>query len=63
MALTACLSPAKPTIKIFSNENYLEEPQDTEFKRTTTNFFFKFLESKEDGNKHSIELQERTIHD
>lgn len=49
------MPPAKPItpINVFSNENYLDESLDTEFKRTIINLI---KESKEDKSKHIIEL-------
>jgi hypothetical protein len=52
MALTACLSPAKPIspIEVSPKESYLDEPNDTELKRATTNFMKKFKILKKTQN-------------
>lgn len=44
-------------IEMFSNEKYLDEPQDIEYKRTVINFIKEFKESKEDKNKLLTKLQ------
>lgn len=52
------MSPTKPItpINVFSNENYLDESQDTEFKTAVINFIKEFKESTKDEGKHIIEL-------
>lgn len=52
------MSPTKPItpINVFSNENYLDESQDTEFKTAVINFINEFKESTKDEGKHIIEL-------
>lgn len=54
------MSPIKPTspIEMFSNENYLDEPEDTEYNRTIINLIKKFKEVKKDTNKHFIKLKD-----
>lgn len=47
---------AKP-IDVFTNENYLDEPQDTGFKKTIINSFLKFKKLKEDMKKQSNEIR------
>lgn len=41
-----------------ANENYLDEPQETEFKRTVK-FIKEFKEFKEDTKKHLSEIKEK----
>lgn len=55
------MSPTKPTCPtdVFSNENYLIESQDTEFKRTIISIIKEFKESKEKKNKNIFELLRR----
>lgn len=68
MSQTKTTSP----IEMFSRGNYLDEPQDTEFKITIINLIEEFKEFirdtskhlnalKEDRNKLPIEVQENTI--
>lgn len=52
------MSPIKPIKEVFSNENYLDESQDTEFRKTSINLIRKVKKFKEEGNKHFTELQE-----
>ena len=53
MTKITCLPPNH-----LPNENCLEEPQGTGFKRRTINFMKEDKEFKEDVNKHFIEHQE-----
>lgn len=48
------MSPIKTItpMNVFSNENYLDESQDTEFKTAIINFIKEFKESKEDESKY-----------
>lgn len=61
--MTICPSPLpspKPTspIKLFFNENYLDELQDTEFKRKIINTVKEFKNLKE-GMNYLNELKEK----
>lgn len=55
--------PIKPTspMDVFSNENYLDEPQDTEFKRTIINFSDDFKDFKEDTKKQYNDIGDKDI--
>lgn len=55
----------KPTshIELSANENYLGEPQDTESKRTITNFRTEFKELKEVTKKQLSDLKENELED
>lgn len=41
---------------MIANENYLNEPQDTEFKRTIASFIKEFKEFREDTKKQLNEI-------
>ena len=43
---------------MIANENYLNEPQDTEFKRTIASFIKEFKEFREDTKKQLNEINE-----
>lgn len=43
---------------MFSSENYLDEAQDTEFRRAITNLIKEFEDFKENVNKQLNELKE-----
>lgn len=45
-------------IEMFANENYIDEPQDTELNRTTTNFNKESKEFKEDIKKQLDKIKE-----
>lgn len=42
---------------MFAGENYLHEPQDTKFKRTSINPIKEFKEFKQDAKKQSNEVK------
>lgn len=44
------MHPPKP-ISLFSDENYLNEPQDTEFIRTIINLIKELMKSQKDTNR------------
>lgn len=45
-------------VELFSNGNYLDEPQDTEFKRTIMNLIKDAKAFKEDRSRELNELKE-----
>lgn len=45
------LTKTTSAIELFANENYLDEFQDTEFKRTVINLTEEFMEFKEETKK------------
>lgn len=47
-------------VEMFVNENYLDELQDTEFKRAITNFIKEFKEFEEDTNS-SIKSRRKDV--
>lgn len=48
-------------MEIFDSENYLDEPQDTEFKRTIINFSDDFKDFKEDTKKQYNDIGDKDI--
>ena len=47
--------------EMFDNENCLDETQDKDLKRTTTNFIQEFKEFKKKAKKQLIELKETAL--
>ena len=46
---------------MFANDNYLEEPQDTEFKGTIISFIREFKDLREDTKKQVNEIKEKAF--
>jgi hypothetical protein len=46
---------------MIANENYLNEPQDTEFKRTIASFIKEFKEFREDTKKQLNEIKTKIL--